>query len=458
MPGADRPTLTLDDSGLGPTPPAAGVLILALEYRRPLAGSLHIPLEGVDEVLIGRGEERAVESAGGDGAVKVAIRVPDPWMSRAHARLTRFAGHFWVIDLDSKNGVSVAGAPCKKADLGDASEIEIGQTLFYFRQQSGPPPSSIGDPDLFTYHEPLARELEALVRVAGSDIPLLVLGETGTGKELVARRAHALSGRAGELVAVNCASIPQTLIESELFGYRRGAFSGAHRDAVGLVRSADRGTLFLDEIGELPPASQGALLRVLQEGEVTPIGEPRPIKVDLRVIAATNRDLPALVASGQFRRDLYARLSGMIVRLPPLRERREDLGLLIASLLARLAPARETLSFSTEAAHRLFRHSWPFNIRELEKCLATAVTLTDDGVIDLPQLKALDMAVPVEPAEEAQPEAALEGAEADRRARLVDLLRRHRGNVAAVARAFDKAPVQIYRWMKRYRIRPKDFR
>jgi transcriptional regulator with GAF, ATPase, and Fis domain len=260
---------------------------------------------------------------------------------------------------------------------------------------------------------------------------------------------------------VNCASIPATLIESELFGYRKGAFSGAGEDRLGLVRSAQGGTLLLDEIGELPAAGQAVLLRVLQEQVVTPVGDVRPVETDVRFVAATNRDLPALVSAGTFRGDLYARLLGLSLRLPPLRERPEDLGQLVATLLPEVAARPETITLGKGAARALFAHRWPFNVRELERCLETAAALSDDGVIHVEHLRTLaagSAAAAPEPEGTLDPGTALDAEDRARRDEIVRLLQEHRGNVAAVARALAKAPAQIHRWMKRYRLRPEDYR
>ena len=201
----------------------------------------------------------------------------------------------------------------------------------------------------------------------------------------MARAIHELSGRRGAFVGVNCGALPQALIEDELFGHRRGAFTGAVDDRPGLVRSAEGGTLFLDEIGELPAASQVAFLRVLQEREVVPLGSDRPIKVDIRLCAATLRDLDELVASGRFRRDLHARLFDLTIELPPLRERRADLGLLVRALLARI-PGGAGARFAPAALRALVRHDWPSNIRELEKALRGAVARASGEAIELRHL------------------------------------------------------------------------
>jgi DNA-binding NtrC family response regulator len=275
---------------------------------------------------------------------------------------------------------------------------------------------------------------------------MLVRGESGTGKEVVARAIHALSGRAGAFVAVNCGAIAATLVESELFGYKKGAFSSAHQDHPGLVRTSDGGTLFLDEIGDLPLGAQAALLRVLQESEVQPVGGVRPVPVDLRVVAATHRDLDTLVAQGNFRHDLLARLDGITLILPPLRERREDLPLLLAALLRKLAPERPDVKFAADAAQALLEHDWPLNVRELEQALAGALALSKLGTIERAHLPRLLREAPVErmvPRE-------LSSDEERHKGELALLLAQHHGNLSAVARAVGKGRTQVVRWLERY--------
>ncbi len=218
-----------------------------------------------------------------------------------------------------------------------------------------------------TFSGPFARTLDRLDRLAASSLSLLLLGETGTGKEVIARAVHARSGRPGPFIAVNCGALPKELVESSLFGHVRGSFSGAVRDEVGFVRAANAGTLFLDEVGDLPLAAQSALLRVLQESEVNPIGSNQPVRVDVRILAATNRPLDRMIEESVFRGDLYARLAGFIAKLPPLRERKADLGQLAAAWIAdgRLPEVR----FRREAIERLLEHEWPFNVRELLQAL-----------------------------------------------------------------------------------------
>jgi transcriptional regulator with GAF, ATPase, and Fis domain len=255
-------------------------------------------------------------------------------------------------------------------------------------------------------------------------------------------------------VAVNCGAIPANLVESELFGYRKGAFSGAVEDRPGLVRSADHGTLFLDEIGDLPPSSQAALLRVLQQHEVMPVGGSRPVQVDIRVMAATHRDLDEMVDNEEFRRDLFARLAGYRVELPRLVDRKADLGLLVGTLLATIAPGA---TLESDAARLLFFHDWPLNIRELEQCLRTASVLAGNAPIEIEHLpEAVRAPREAPPNRPAPPQLSAE--DQQRRAELLDHLRETRGNISAVARAMGKDRKQIQRWIKRFEIDADAFR
>jgi len=226
-------------------------------------------------------------------------------------------------------------------------------------------------------------------RVAQTDTTVLLTGESGTGKELLARAIHFNSGRArGAFVTVNCAAIPEQLLESELFGHRRGSFTGAVADKRGKFEMANGGTVFLDEIGELAPLLQVKLLRVLQEREIDKVGETRPIKIDVRVLAATNRDLEKMIAGATFREDLYYRLAVVSIRMPPLRERVDDIPLLVDGFLEkhaqRLGHARPAIQKDVYSAFNLY--SWPGNIRELENVVERALVLDKDGVIGLDDL------------------------------------------------------------------------
>ncbi|MCX7626179.1 MAG: sigma-54 dependent transcriptional regulator [Candidatus Sumerlaeaceae bacterium] len=224
-------------------------------------------------------------------------------------------------------------------------------------------------------------------KVAAANSSVLLLGESGTGKEVIARAIHRMSPRAQKpLVVVNCGAIPETLLESELFGHTRGSFTGATESRKGMFETADGGTIFLDEIGDLPLHLQVKLLRVLQEGEIQRIGENTPRKVDVRVIAATNRDLEQLVQEGRFRQDLYYRLNVIPIYIPPLRERREDIAPLIEHFIRKYSPAGQRKLISPEALARLMRYDYPGNVRELENAIEHAVVLSDSETITVEDL------------------------------------------------------------------------
>jgi two-component system response regulator AtoC len=271
--------------------------------------------------------------------------------------------------------------------------------------------------------ERMLHVIEHVRKVAPSDATVLVRGESGTGKELVARAVHAQSAReAAPLVVVNCAAIPETLMESELFGHEKGAFTGATAAHVGMFEAADGGTLFLDEVGELPPPVQARLLRVLQESEIRRVGAARPRRVDVRVIAATHRDLPQMVREGTFRSDLYFRLRVFEILLPALRERGDDLEELAHHLLKRTAArfGKADVSFTEQAWSAIRAHHWPGNVRELGNAIERAVILCDTGLIT-PELLALESVESSVPEATPAGDAALDGAEGSS---LLDYFRR----------------------------------
>jgi two-component system, NtrC family, response regulator HydG len=233
-------------------------------------------------------------------------------------------------------------------------------------------------PDIVGSSPPIKRLLELIALVAPSEATVLISGESGTGKGMVARAIHALSARADKpLVQVNCAAIPESLIESELFGHEKGAFTGADRQRRGRFAMADGGTIFLDEIGELPAPMQAKLLRVLQEGDIQRIGSDVPLPVDVRALAATNRNLEKMIADGAFREDLYYRLNVMAIEVPPLRERVEDIPALMQHFSIRFAKKNHKMvkGVTPQAMDLLLRHPWPGNIRELENAIERAVIL-----------------------------------------------------------------------------------
>jgi two-component system response regulator FlrC len=243
-----------------------------------------------------------------------------------------------------------------------------------------------------------SRTLEQASQAAGSNATVLIEAESGTGKELLARMIHAKSPRAGNaFIAVNCAALPESLLESELFGFEKGAFTGANASKPGKFELANRGTLLLDEIGEMAPILQAKLLRVLQEKEVDRIGGKDPVEIDVRVIATTNRDLQALVREGVFREDLYYRLNVVRLTIPPLRERRGDIPLLVDLFCRRYGRETESggIRIGAEGMKKLVQHSWPGNVRELENTVQRAATLSSGPVIEAGDLQLSDRSEPV---------------------------------------------------------------
>jgi transcriptional regulator of acetoin/glycerol metabolism len=434
-----------------PDPPAARSrrpsLCLVLRSDEPLAPPRRFSLDDVDRVLIGRGDElAAIEQSDRNGRY-LEIRIADRHVSTQHVRL-RATPVGWVVeDAGSKNGTLLNGVPCMRAQLDYGDLIEAGCAFFQYESvaHGDPLEPAVGAPAAFaTLSGSLAETYSKVGTIARSNLPVLLLGDSGVGKEVAARTIHELSGRTGSFIAVNCGAIAANLVESTLFGHRRGAFTGAVDHQIGVIRSAHHGTLLLDEIGELPLPAQAALLRVLQENEVSAVGETRAQPVDTRYVAATNR---ALDDEQRFRRDLLARVSGMVVQLPRLRDRRADLGLLIGALFRKLAPNPSTVSLTARAARALLRYDWPLNVRELQMCLRAAGELAGWGVIDLPHLAETLRAE----------EAAGQSAEADRE-QLEQLLHELDGNVAAVARRLDTSRTQVHRLLKRYGLDLDKFR
>ena len=292
------------------------------------------------------------------------------------------------------------------------------------------------------------RELAQQVqRVLESDVAVCVFGESGTGKELVARAIHWNGPRkAGPFLGINCAALPETLLESELFGHVRGAFTGADRDKQGLLQAARGGTLFLDELGELPLPTQAKLLRVLQEREVRPLGSEKSVPLDVRILAATHRDLEEAMAAGKFREDLYYRLAVVSVRLPPLRERPEDLPVLCEKILEQLArdAGKKPKALGQDALRRLATHPFPGTVRELLNVLTRAFVLAPDSKI---RAEDLDLG---ERRPAAPRAASRRDFEQDERERILSALRQARWNVSVVARSLGIPRNTLYRKLKRY--------
>lgn len=389
----------------------------------------------------------------------------DSQVSRLHATVTLRAGQQPVLrDLGSSNGCFVNGTRCGEAELRDGDVLRFGSSLLLLRYEPWPCPDA-QVASLIGQSVAIRRLRHEVALWAPALCTVLLLGDSGTGKEVTARALHELSGVSGPLVAVNCAAIPETLAESQLFGHVSGAFTGAKAHP-GYFRAATLGTLFLDEVGELPAALQPKLLRALEEGVITPVGsvEPQPCKV--RVIAATNRNLPNEVRAGKLRGDLYARLSEIVIRLPTLRERREDILLLLSHFVGEGPPIQPAL------AEALLLYDWPWNVRELSK---VATELRIRGA-KLPQLT-LDLVEsrlraepellptaqrpnePVQPSSSpsptAKPPTELTPLGRDE---LLAALKAHGGRIAQVARALGRSRQQIYRLLEQHGLSPNNFR
>jgi DNA-binding NtrC family response regulator len=394
-------------------------------------------------------------------------------VSRQHAELRR-EGRFLVLqDLESRNGTFVDARRITREPLAVGSVVRVGDWVGAVARLPALGGTGIGvrrlAPGLLGGPR-LAALLAPTERAARTLLPIVICGETGTGKERVARAIHEWSGRSGPFVAVNCAALPENLAEAELFGYRKGAFTSAERASDGYFRTAHQGTLLLDEIADLPLPLQAKLLRVLEEREVTPLGETRPIKVDVRVLSATQTPLRELVERGRMRADLCARLDGMTLQLPPLRERLDEIPTLFEWFLAdaaggsapndtRLPPASGLLN--TRLVEQLAIYRWPFNVRELALVARglLAVHTGDESfaVKDLPAR----LAEAVAPPREAlaldthgpdSPPADADRAPRDAEARselLLAALREHRGNLARAAAQVGLSRQSAYRLLER---------
>ena len=474
----------------------AGVVLLYAPGYRSLSSAYPFVKE---ETLIGR--EAPAE-----------ILIPQPAVSRSHAKIINDAKGCTIQDLGARNGTLVNGVFVTQCRLSTNDDIRVGDAFFKFvesdaegyapyridgavlRNAYATPSGVVGG-----YH--MARIASDLERIAKSPISVIILGESGTGKKVFARQVHDWSGRTGSFCAVNCAAIPPTLLESELFGYRRGAFSGADRDHVGLVRAADQGTLFLDEVGDMPIEAQAKLLRVLQTKEVTPLGSTQPYTVDVRIVCATHQDLSAMQTTGKFRGDLYARLNEYNVTLPPLRERKEDIYALCVEFLR--LHKRPDLELSVPYMTGILHYDFPYNVRELEALIKRGIALAEGGQLGAAHLSAEihermraygrkqgqgydphahrpplsrppapSWAPPPNPPSQespvisSMPESSTGAANIPQAVaayvpsedELRRLLSKTGGNVAAVGRHYGKERMQVHRWMKRYEIDPNEYR
>jgi two-component system, NtrC family, response regulator AtoC len=385
---------------------------------------------GAAPVLVGRAQE-------------CDVHADEPSVSRRHVVIHPGVGgaSATVEDLGGSNGTRVSGrrlAANERAVLAPGELVEMGKAILVLQTTSAPRAASTWDAPTIPHADrgaqarvrtaeiPMARlpgapvhgDTESVTRlvdlVAASTLSVVLLGETGAGKEVTAARIHAGSPRrAGPFVRINCAALAETLLESELFGHERGAFTGAVKTKTGLLESAHGGTVLLDEVGEMPLATQAKLLRVLESREVMRVGSVETRVIDVRIVAATNRDLPAFVAAGGFRSDLYFRLNGITIRVPPLRERRDEILPLARTFLAQASQGRPA-AFTPAALSKLESYAWPGNVRELRNVVERALVLSGgSGVIDSQHLSVESMVFVSPQQQEQQPVAVRRAAQTE---------------------------------------------
>ena len=456
-----------DDSTEQVGPAGRGSALTLLVFLPEEVQSFRLPEAG--SVQLGRGEE-------------ATFQILDRSVSRLHAALVvSGADEVSVTDLGSSNGTRLRGAalaPHRAEPVRLGETLEFGQVAAVVQYSPAQPqiPRGVTQPvrlappaatPLSPNHVVSAPAMIELYRLASrgaaSPLSVLLLGETGVGKEALAEHLHACSPRAGRaLVRLNCAALPEALLESELFGHVRGAFTGADQDKRGVLEAADGGTVLLDEIGELPLGTQAKILRVVERGELLSIGSLKVKTVDIRFIAATNRDLPKEAAAGRFRLDLYHRLNGVSLRIPPLRSRREEILPLAAAFarahLTRMRRPEAALRLSPPAEALLLAHPWPGNVRELKHAIERALVLADEGPIEPQHLQLgeeqdFGLAAPALAVARSEPLSPSEVAEAQR---IRDALEECGGNQAKAAKLLGIARGTLASRMDRFGIgRPR---
>ncbi len=419
----------------------------------------------IDDVIV-LGREPRVERG------RAHVIADDATVSRTHASVVPRAGG---VDLNdhSTNGTFHNGAPVRGViALADRDVIRLGESVFVVRVVDDRASAGHDVAGLVGRAKEIRRLRATVHLMAPTSSTVLLLGETGSGKEVVARALHAHSDRAsGPFVAVNCAAIPDTLAEAQLFGHTAQAFTGAKAATRGAFLAARGGTLFLDEIGELSPAVQAKLLRVLETGEVTAVGTSESVKSDARVVCATHQDLVAATRGQGFRGDLYARIAELLIRLPPLRDRREDILLLLLHFLSSSSSSSTATPprVTAELAERLLLHPWPFNVRELKKIAAelalhTVPTLElelvrerldETAALDDDDASASSASSPSSSSPLTSPTTALPVPD---RTALTALLARHQGNVVQIAKETGRSRKSVYRWLEAHGLNADDYR
>jgi transcriptional regulator with PAS, ATPase and Fis domain len=442
MPSDETRTATLSLHGGDDVEPLG--LVIAYHRDERFEGSARV-LPAGENLVLGRNCTSFVPGAWNDSRV-----------SRRHVAVARLGSELTLRDLDSRNGTFVDGQRLDRGPLRPGQVLSVGRVVLVATRFPVKSPRRIAT-DMIGVSTALMAAIELVDRVASRDLPVLILGESGVGKELIARQVHDRSARPGSFVPVNCAGVPDTLLQDELFGHVRGAFSGAETARRGLVDEARRGTLFLDEIGDASLNLQGSMLRLLQDREVRAIGSDRTTTVDVRFVAATNAHLAEAVREGTFREDLYARLNRIVVRIPPLRERREDIMPLARHFAREFAGRRLRFDFSLGQA--LVLHDWPGNARSLQGIVERLVIEQEgEEVLAAPSWLADELAMHARKGEKQKTEAApapkreIDGDE------LRALLKKHQGKVTAVASELGIGRNTLYRWLRKYNIDIEDYR
>jgi transcriptional regulator with PAS, ATPase and Fis domain len=407
------------------------------------------PIERYTSVLFCRDEEAAPLALREGNEGELEIGIPFGWVSGQHARL-ELSGidgipDVTLTDLGSRNGTLVNGERIRgTVHLRPADVFEVGRSFWMIRhvrirrlkqqQVAELDPTGTCSPHLYQIQR-------TLHRLASSSIPIVLRGETGTGKEHLARAVHRLSGRLGPFVLANLGALSADRVESVLFG---------GPDRSGLFEQANGGTLLLEELGELSPSVQGKLLSALADGRAARVGDEETRTFDVRLICSTMHDLPRMVEDGRFRADLYSRLAGYVAELPPLRARREDIGVLCRSIMTKLAQEGRPVRLTTNAFRRMLIRPWAFNIRQLAQTITTTSLLSSgDGTITAEAIAEVldqDDGLPQSPDEVRRV-----------RAELVAQLAEHAGDAEAVARALNRDPFQIHRWIQRFDLTPEAF-
>jgi DNA-binding NtrC family response regulator len=381
-------------------------------------------------------------------SVDADVILEDPTVSRLHCEFELGPDGLTLRDLGSTNGTFVGGAAVKEVVVAPGAVITLGACRITVEDDAAVPTPALGAfGNAIATSASMQHVFALLARLAPSEVTITLIGETGTGKDVLARAVHEASARsAGAFAVFDCGSVTASLIESELFGHEKGAFTGAVAERQGAFERASGGTLFLDEVGEMPLELQPRLLRALEQREVRRVGGSVELPVDVRVIAATNRDLATEVAAGRFRQDLYFRLSAAVVQIPPLRERTEDLAHLVERLLGETGRA---MRVTPAALAALASYDWPGNVRELRNVLTTATAMVDADLLDVRHLMLPTTSVRREPSLDELPLAG-QSLEALERAAIRQTLEHESGNRTRTAKVLGIAPSTLYEKIKKY--------